>query len=182
MKQTLSLMAAPTVMQPGNYVKHAYANEVAPATPQLEVVVQSSGDTWEIHTAWACARPSDSVAGHTDRFADAIAILVPSHEHANWITMGSVDAPVEGVLWRADRSHLIRIDAQGMGSVQRSTVAAGWRVKSSYQQGIYSVMWLFPKWENLSRFKRCGFAVWQGDQQQRAGLKSVSAGWVALNA
>lgn len=181
MKQTLSLIAAPTAMQPGNYVKAAYADAILPATPTLDVQVQQSGDAWEIHTRWRCDKPNDSVIGHTDKFADALAILVPCTDNANWMTMGSSDAPVEGIMWRADRAELIRIGAQGLGSVQRQPSPAGWRVKSEYRDSIYTLMWLFPKWENLSRFKRCGFAVWQGEQHQRAGLKSVSAGWVAIN-
>lgn len=181
MRQTLSLIAAPTGMQPGNYVKAAYADASTPATPSLDINVMASGGSWEIHTRWACAQPNSTVSGYTDRFADALAILVPCAQEANWITMGSPEAPVEGILWRADRDGLIRIGAQGLGSVQRQPSPAGWRVKSEYSKGVYTLMWLFPKWENLERFKRCGFAVWQGAQHQRAGLKSVSAGWVDLH-
>lgn len=181
MKITLNLMPAPTGMQPGNYVKAAYAEVLTPATSTIEVESMRNGDSWEIAVRWHCPSASPTLANETDRFVDAVALMVPSSEHANWITMGSVEAPIEGVLWRADRSELLRVDAQGLGTVQRSPAPAMWRVKAEQANEHYTVRWLFPKWENLTHFGRCAIAVWQGSERQRAGLKSVTAGWVTLN-
>lgn len=181
MKTTLNLIAAPTAMQPGNYVKAAYADALAPVTTSLQVEAFRSGDSWEITMQWACPKTVNSCRDETDRFVDAAAFIVPSHENANWITMGSADAPVEGVLWRADRSELWRVDANGMGAAQRSPAPTQWRVQHDLANGIYQLRFLFPKWDNLNRFERGAFAVWQGAQRQRAGLKSVSAGWVSLH-
>lgn len=181
MKTTLNLIAAPTAMQPGNYVKAAYADVVSPATSTLQVESFRTGDSWEISMKWACPSTSSSCANETDRFVDAAAFIVPAHENANWITMGSVDAPIEGVLWRADRNELLKIDAKGMGAAQRSTAPSGWRVQVESGNGFYQLLFLFPRWESLNRFERGAFAVWQGAQRQRAGLKSVSPGWVDLH-
>ncbi|CBL45594.1 probably dimethylsulfide dehydrogenase gamma subunit [gamma proteobacterium HdN1] len=182
MKQTLQLISAPTITQPSVYVRNAYMDVVHPATTSLEIEIMRSSGSWEIHARWACPNPSNVVKGYTDRFADAMAILVPTKEDAAWITMGSEDAPVDGVLWRADWEQPKRIHSKGLGTSQRADVPAGWRVKSQYAGGHYTLQWLFPKWENLERFQRCAFAIWQGSEQQRAGLKSVSAGWVNANA
>lgn len=181
MKTTLNLIAAPTAMQPAKYIKAAYADAIAPATTTLQVEALRDGDSWEIALKWACAKPVTTCAGETDRFVDAAAFFVPGHADANWITMGSAEAPVEGVLWRADRSDLLKIEAQGMGAAQRTPTPALWRVKQEYNNGLYQLRMLFPKWDNLNRYQRAAFAIWQGDQRQRAGLKSVSAGWVCLN-
>lgn len=181
MKKTIVLMNAPVQMSPGNYVRAAYADLTEPVVDKLDVQAQRSGDSWEIQMRWRCPSPIDSITGKTDAFVDAAAILVPGAENSQWLTMGSTDAPVEGVLWRADKTELISIGAQGLGSVIRHPAPASWRIKSSHADGLYTLHWLFPKWKNLARFSKCGFAVWTGAQHQRGGLKSVSTDWIALS-
>lgn len=181
MKKTIAMMQAPAQLSPGNYVRSAYASQVTPVVNKLNIDAQRSGDSWEIRLQWRCENPVTSLQGSTDRFVDAAAILVPTHEQSQWLTMGSAEAPVEGVLWRPDRSDLIRISAQGLGSVQRHAPAPTWRIKASHDNGIYTLHWLLPKWDPLNRFSRCGFALWNGAQQQRGGVKSVSTEWVTLS-
>ena len=181
MKKTISLMQAPPQMSPGNYIRAAYADQTEPMVKDLEIDALRSGDSWEIHMQWRCDNPATSLKGETDLFVDAAAILVPANEQSQWLTMGSEDAPVEGVLWRPDRSDLIRISATGLGTVQRHAPSPLWRIKSGHTNGVYSLQWLLPKWDNLNRFKRCGFAVWTGAQRQRGGLKSVSDAWIELS-
>lgn len=181
MKKTITLMNAPVQMSPGNYVRAAYADVTAPAVATLDVETMPSGDSVEIHMRWRCDNPVNSIAGKTDAFPDAAAILVPGADNAQWITMGSPEAPVEGALWRADKNALTTISATGLGSVVRHTAPTGWRIKADYSNGVYTLQWLFPKWDNLVRFGKCGFAVWTGAQHQRGGLKSVSSDWIALS-
>lgn len=180
MKKTLTLMQAPPQMSPGNYIRAAYADQTEPKVKNLEIDAQRSGDSWEIRMQWRCDNPVSGMKGETDRFVDAAAILVPTHEQSQWLTMGSEEAPVEGVLWRPDRSDLIRISATGLGTVVRHPPSPLWRIQSSQADGIYSLHWLLPKWDNLNRYNRCGFAVWSGAQNQRGGLKSVTSEWVNL--
>lgn len=180
MKTTVAMMNAPAQMSPGNYIRVAYADATAPVIPTLDVEASRSGDSFEIHMRWPCATPMDSTQGSTDLFVDGAAILVPSHANAQWLTMGSPEAPVEGALWRADKNELIRIGAQGLGSVVRQAAPANWRIKSSHANGVYTLQWLFPKWDSLVQHGKCGFAVWVGSQRQRGGLKSVSTDWIAL--
>lgn len=180
MKHAVRLMQAPAQMSPGNYVGAAYGNQTEPAVSSLEVEATRNGNAWEIRMQWRNVFPHDSLQGGTDRFVDAAAILVPGHEQSQWMTMGSPDAPVEGALWRPDRAEILRIRAEGLGTVERLPPAPTWRLQHHHQDGITTLHWLFPQWEALSRFGRCGFAVWTGAQRQRGGVKSVSTEWVAL--
>lgn len=181
MKKSISLMQAPAQMSPGNYVRAAYADQVTPHVSSLDINAQRNGDSWEIHMQWRNDQPVKSLQGSTDLFVDAAAILVPTHEQSQWLTMGSPEAPVEGVLWRPDRSDLIRITATGMGTVQRHAPTPTWRIKAHHDKGTYSLQWLLPNWPALNRFGLCGFALWNGAQRQRGGVKSVSTEWVKLS-
>lgn len=180
MKKTIAMMQAPAQLSPGNYVRAAYADQTTPIVNRLDIDSQRNADNWEIIMQWRCDQPVDSLQGSTDLFVDAAAILVPGHEQASWINMGSPDAPVEGVLWRPDRQDLIRIHAEGLGTVQRQPAVPAWRIKTTCSNGVYSLHWLLPRWDNLNRFARCGFAIWCGAQRQRGGVKSVSSEWVSL--
>lgn len=180
MKQTIQLMQAPAQMSPGNYIAKAYVDITDPFVKSVEVDTIKSKQSWEIKMRWACPEPVTSLKESTDRFIDAAAILVPSHKDSQWVTMGSPQAPVEGALWRADKSKPFKISSQGLGTVERQTAPANWRVQSKYKDGHYQLHWLFPNWQNLVQFGQCGFAIWTGSQQQRAGIKSVSQQWVEL--
>lgn len=44
--------------------------------------------------------------------------------------------------------------------------------------GHWLVTFEIPDWPALTRHRQLAFALWQGAAQERAGLKSVSPGWI----
>ncbi len=180
MKTRIPLIAAPAAIQPGGYVRVAYANRAEPSTPELDVRVEEQGRGWIIFLSWACTAALNGTTQDVDRFADAAAVMAPSHADAALITMGSEDAGVDGWFWKADREQGIRFQARGFGTVERSDLPAGARVTGLWQAGRWGVKFELPAWDSLSLHGRIGFAVWQGAVSERAGLKSVSAGWIEL--
>lgn len=181
MKQTLSLISAPTGMQPGGYIPAAFADRTAALTPGAEIGVEPVAKGWRITLAWDCPEPVNSAANETDRFVDACAVLAPVVADAPWISMGAPEQPVEGLLWRPDRDEPWAIHAVGLGTVQRAVPPAGTTASGNWLDGRWQVVFTIPEWKALAQNRQIAIAVWQGAAQERAGLKSISAGWLALD-
>ena len=181
MRTTLTLNAAPPALSPGGYVARAYADHVNPATAEVELVVSERGGVWDVALMWRTDAPVTKLAGDPTVFVDAAALLVPTTEAAQALTMGAPSDPVEGVLWRADRERPIRIVARGWGTVERHDAPPEWRIEARWQKGVWRLRYTLAGWSALDRFRRLAVAVWQGARQERAGLKSVSAGWVSVS-
>ena len=114
MKKTISMIAAPTATQPGGYISKAYEDRTTPSVPQAELEVEPVGEGWKVHLSWSCPAPVKSIAKETDKFLDSCALLVPTTEDGQWITMGEPGKAVEGVLWKADRERPWRMHAEGL--------------------------------------------------------------------
>lgn len=133
MKKILSLICAPTGIQPGGYIPAAFADRIVALTPSAEIEVEPVAQGWRITLVWGCPEPVRSAANETDRFVDACAVLAPVVADAPWISMGAPEQPVEGLLWRPDRDAPWAVHAEGLGTVRRATpppvrrrTATGW--------------------------------------------------------
>jgi DMSO reductase family type II enzyme heme b subunit len=101
--------------------------------------------------------------------------------------MGSANQPVNAWYWRADLEAPISVTATGLGTTVRSAngslSAAG-----SYESGGWRVVISRPfavKGQGLVALSpgqsgQVGFAVWQGSNQERAGIKATSLDWEPL--
>lgn len=180
MKKTVTLIAAPTAMQPGGYVPKAYADRTKPTTPQADLSVEAVGKGWKITLGWACATPVKSIAKETDKFLDSCAVMVPVTEDAQWVTMGAPGKAVEAVLWKADRERPWRMHAEGLGTMKRDTAPQDWKIVAEWNNGRWQVVFDIADWPVLSQHKKLAFAIWHGADQDRGGLKSVSPDWVSV--
>ena len=179
MSKTLRIqtMAAPMAMQPGGYIRVAYADHVQPETPVVELAVERSEALWRISLRWRCEAPERLPLDDPQRFVDAAAVFVPSSPDTPPLTMGAKGHRVRGALWRAGQEHLFAFEAEGLGTVRRSAAPPAWRVVANHRQAHWTVR-MFVNWPELERFNRLAVAVWQGARSERAGLKSISPGWV----
>ncbi len=181
MRTELALIAAPTAIQPGGYVNKAYADRVQPklATAVLETDF-ARGRGYKITLGWQCDSAVNDIRQDTNLFPDACALLVPVNENSPWITMGDEHNPVEGVLWRADKSEPYKIEAHGLGSVVRSSAPQGWAISADWKNKSWQVSFTLPQWAALEKWQKLAVAVWLGGEKERAGLKSISQGWVSV--
>jgi len=180
MRSKISLIAAPTGLSPGGYVKTAYADRSAPRTPVADLEAVTTGGAWRIRVRWPCSEPVRELGEDVDRFVDAAAVLAPTVADAPWMTMGAPGQPVEGALWRADRTELLGVRAEGLGTVVRSDVPEAWKARAEWKAGQWRLELDLEGWTALDARRQLAIAVWQGAQGDRAGLKSVSPGWVEL--
>lgn len=181
-EREIALIAAPVGMTPGGYVGIAYADQAAPRTPRATLRAEAAGDGWQVAVRWPCPQPVLALDHNPGRFVDGVALLVPAADDAQWLTMGAADAPVEGVLWQANRERPFRFRATGLGSVERGPAPGDWRADARWADGEWTVRFTLPEWAALARSRRVGVAVWQGQAGERASLKSVSPGWIDLEA
>ncbi len=177
---TLTLTAAPPALSPGGYVPHAYADRVTPTTARVDFAASTERDRWTIALSWHAPHPVRALDGDPARFLDAAALLVPTTDAAQAMTMGGPADPVEGALWRADAARPLRIGAKGWGTVERQAAPAEWAVEARWKDGFWYVTFRVGTWTALDRFRRLAVAVWQGAERERAGLKSVTPAWIPL--
>jgi DMSO reductase family type II enzyme heme b subunit len=180
MRSKVSLIAAPTGLSPGGYVAKAYADRGAPRTPVAELEVEKSGALWRIRVSWACAQPVRELGDDVDRFVDAAAVLAPTVPDAPFMTMGEPGKAVEGVLWRADREALFGVRAEGLGTVERRAAPEAWKARAEWKNGRWLLELELGGFGALDAQQQLALAVWQGAEGDRAGLKSVSPGWLGV--
>lgn len=182
MKTTHELIVAPPALQPGGYVRVAYAERTQPSTRAVTVDASQRADAWSIALEWECPEPMRDVRTDPSRFCDAAAVLAPSADGAPWITMGAPGLGVDGWLWRADGDALLRVSAEGLGSVERSPAPAASAVQAAWRAGMWRVVFEAAEWPSLVRSRQLAVAVWRGAAAERGGLKSVTPGWLELGA
>lgn len=180
MKKRINLVAAPTAIQPGDYVAVAYADATRAETAFVNLDLEKTALGWRATLAWPCPEPIKDIRGDTNRFGDAAALLVPVRADTAMISMGAVGYPVEGFLWRADWESPKAIKAGGFGTVERLDAPRGWRALGEWQSGTWLVRFEMPSWLALEQQMKLGVAVWRGARAQRAGLKSVSPDWIEV--
>ena len=177
---THKLIAAPTPLQPGGYIKVAYAARNEPLIPSADLNLEQVGDGYRITLRWKCPNPVSDASTDTNLWVDAAAVLAPGVPGAPWITMGAEQLPVQGALWRADRKEVTRIHAEGLGSVERQAAPKGWQVSAEWNKGQWRVTFELQSWPALAQHGQIALAVWRGEAQDRGGLKSISQGWIEL--
>lgn len=181
MKKTISLIAAPTGIQPGGYVPKAYADRISAKTPSATVEVQKTEEVLTVILEWENKHPVKSIDGDVQAFVDSAAILAPKKVNTVWMTMGGPDSPINGAFWRADNKMPIQITAAGLGSVERSEAPADWQVNASWQNNIWRVQFVLANWSAALSTEQFAVAIWKGHDAERGGLKSVSSDWININ-
>jgi DMSO reductase family type II enzyme heme b subunit len=130
---------------------------------------------------------ADDGIRNTDQFADAAAVLFPVADDAPLQSMGSPQQPVNAWYWRPDLEAPYSIAAQGTSTTRR-TVDPELGAQGAYTSGRWSVVVRRAFQSRGDGYvqlapgegHKAAFAVWQGANQERGGLKSVTLEWQPL--
>ncbi len=122
-----------------------------------------------------------------DAFPDGAGLLFPLKWDAPIDTMGEKDWPVNAWYWRADIEGRGRsFTAEGLGTTQE-TKNSPIKVQANWKDGIWSLVMArtLSVEDETVQFEiggtyKVGCAVWQGSNNERAGLKSYSNSWYEL--
>jgi DMSO reductase family type II enzyme heme b subunit len=188
--EPLKLDATPLANQPSEYIKASRNEKEIGKVRSLMVQTAHNGTDIFFRLSWEDATKSCEITD-TTVFPDGCGILMPLKGGDPPIDeMGSKDAPVNAWFWRADFNDAARNTvAHGLGTTQFSAQCPI-QVKSLWGQGAWAVV--FARALVLAEQKdetvqlapgatvKVGFAVWEGSNSERAGLKSFSKEWREL--
>lgn len=185
-EETLVLQPTPLLSQPSLYIQAKWKDVPYGVTTSVNVKALHNGAAIFFHLRWADETNNDSITD-TDTFADAAAVLFPVKGDAPLTSMGSPDQPVNGWLWRPDLETMLSVTVQGVGTAVRnadSSLAA----QNAYSDGGWNVVVsraLQSESPNAVQLKpgdqgKVAFAVWQGANNERGGLKAVTLEWQPL--
>ena len=185
-EETLPLQPAPWASQPSEYARNAWKDRPYGQTGAVRVAAAHNGEALFFRLSWQDETKDEGIHD-TTQFADAAAVLLPARGDAPLQTMGSPEQPVNAWYWRADLEAPLAITATGLGTTVRSKdgslSAAG-----SFEAGNWHVVISRPlsvRGDGVAVLRpgqtgKVGFAVWQGANQERAGIKAVTLDWQPL--
>ncbi len=182
------LSPTPLEMQPTEYVRVSRSGRPYGTVSSMRVSALHNGHDIFFRLIWQ----DDSIDGKIadiDQFVDAAAVLFPVNGDTPLLSMGAKGKPVNAWLWRADWERPKNVAAEGMGTTQRREDPA-LSSKALHTRGRWQVVLsrsldgngapegtveLAPGAE-----AKVAFAIWQGSNQERAGIKAFSRDWQEL--
>lgn len=188
--ETIDLSATPLASQPSSFVR---SYDPAKVGRVKHVEVQSVHDEATIffRLSWQDEAKNLEVTDN-NQFPDGCGILLPLDGGDPPLQeMGGPGAPVNAWFWRADFGDQARnVVAEGLGTT-RTTARSPLRARSAYADGVWHVVLAralaVPEQSGeVAQFApgsptRIGFAVWEGGNGERGGLKAFSREWRELD-
>lgn len=169
--ETVGLSAIPLDAQPTEYIRVAWADRPYGKVASADVAAAHDGERLYVRVQWA-----DSDTPNTE-FHDAAGVLFPADgADAPVATIGGVDAPVRLWYWQANLDAARDLDARGPGvfakraepAVDASAALADGRWSVVLSSGLDAAV------------TRLGVAVWDGSNEERAGIGAVTHEWIPL--
>ena len=175
--EDVAMMPTPLGMQPTEYIREKWQSKPYGKTPNLAVKVAPDSQTHAFHLKWF------SGAKHPK---DAAAIALPVRGNPILVMMGSKTDPIHFLHWMSGKDEVRSTFSQGIGTTQpgEDVLPEG---KAEWNNGHWNVVItraLGAK-ENVAPLipgqnSRIGFAIWNGANDERAGLKAFSMDWKEL--
>ena len=169
--ETVSLGAIPVAAQPTAYIREAWAKRAYASTASAKVAAASDGDRLYVRIEWADdAKPNGE-------FPDGAAVVFPGSGNSAVETLGSASAPVGLWCWQNGRDEALDIESRGPGAFRKEG-SDGIKATSVLNGGKWSVVLSGPA--SAAKGGKLGVVVWNGSNEERAGLGAVSQGWLGL--
>jgi steroid C-25 hydroxylase gamma subunit len=178
--EAVPLIPTPLMMQPTAYIQKSWEGREYGKTTPLEVASVHDGQGWALRLRWQGV----SAAGFD--FPDSLAVALPLKPASVLALMGSPEAPIHYLRWRANKEALQSQLATGIGKS-----VAGPALKTTVQASADGTHWNLvisrplaagPELPALKpgAKERIGFALWRGSNDERGGIKAFSIDWTAM--
>lgn len=186
--ESLEMAATPLANQPSEYIKASRDERKIGKVHELKVQSAHNGSEIFFRLSWSDDTKNRAITD-TNMFPDGCGILMPVNGGDPPIDeMGSKDAPVNAWFWRADlegdEAH--NTVAHGLGTTQFSKNSPI-RARAAWDADAWAVVFVRPLAvpelpEEATQLTpggavKIGFAVWEGSNGERAGVKSFSKEW-----
>lgn len=178
---SVDMAAAPLGMQPKAYIQASWADRPYGLCDTISVASVHDGKRLALFLRWHDATED---RGEGEGFSDSAAIAMPLRGRPPLMEMGAPDAPIHILQWRARKDEIRSVTASGLGS-SRPGPTLGLSVRSLWRDNIWRIVMvrdLIAPGEGLTLTPgtpaAIGFAVWDGANQERAGIKAMSIDWI----
>ena len=185
---TVVLSPTPLDLQPVEYVRVSWTSRPYGKASSVKVSSLHNGEQIFFRLVWQ-DDSADTKIADINQFIDAAAVLFPIVADAPLFGMGGKGKPVNAWFWRADWERPKNIAAEGMGSTQRRDDPA-LAATARHQRGRWDVIIARSLNGKCSpagtvalrtgAATKIAFAIWQGANQERAGIKAFSPAWQDL--
>lgn len=178
--ETVRLVPVPLEEQPNEYIRTAWRTRPYGRVAEVDVAAARRGERLFVRLEW-----NDSEEPNTE-FLDGAGVFFPdSADGAPPLTIGSHGAPVQLWAWR-DRLPVQEalppareLVASGPGAFRTSDSDPSVSAASALSGGRWSVV-IAGDLAPASMAQRMGVVVWDGSNDERAGIGAVTPGWVPL--
>lgn len=159
-----------------------------PSTPALPVKLRAASDGQSLYLRLRWDDSSQNTTTSREAFADGVAVqfALEGGDSTSYM-MGAASTPVNIWYWKAGSDEAQNLAAGGFGSTTQLARGQLWVTSNYRSSGEWVVVFSRPLDQEGDYQVDLGngstliaLAVWQGDKQQRDGLKHVSPGWVTL--
>ncbi len=184
-KQRIDLIATPLALQPSSFIINTWRDRPIGKIAALDFSALHNGHLVALRLSWADPQ-ADLGQDDNDRFPDGAAVMFPLKGDAPLVTMGSPEQPVNAWHWRADRPTAARNNvAAGLGT-SRVTRNLDIATAAHHRNGRWQVVFVRKLKEGPASSAvqfasgtptKIAFAVWQGSNAERGGLKAFSPQW-----
>lgn len=180
--------ATPLANQPSPYIKATFDEKKIGAVKEIEVKGVHNGKEIFFYFTWKSETPNYEI-GDVGIFPDGVSLLLPfkDPEQTPIKEMGSHDYPTNSWYWRPDFEEKPKNQVAHGLSTSLYTNESSLASASLWDKGVWRVVMGRPmkvKEEavNLSPGQKTavGFAVWEGGNGERGGVKAFSKEWREL--
>ncbi len=169
--ESVSLAPVALAAQPTEYIREAWAQKPYGRTSEAMVAAASDGQRLYLRLEWEDDEQPNG------EFQDAVASLFPTDGDGSLATLGDAQKPLALWYWEQGRPAPLNLTARGPG-VFRKADSAALGANSALNERRWSVVISGPA--AAARAGKLGVAVWNGSNEERAGLAAVSRDWLKL--
>jgi DMSO reductase family type II enzyme heme b subunit len=188
-EEIVNLTPTPLGLQPSPYIVVSRATAEIGRVKRVRVRSAHNGSVIGFHLEWEDSSREVEMTD-TDVFPDGAGILFPLKGDAPLTTMGEEKQPVTAWHWRADRPEHARNNvAAGLGTTRVTderliAVSAVWE-KGRWRVAFTRALQIPAPSDEAIQFRvgstmKVAFAVWEGSNGERAGIKAFSPEWQPL--
>ena len=166
--EQVTLGAIPVASQPTAYIRETWGSRKYASTASAKVAAATDGERLYVRLEWA-----DDAEGNGE-FPDAAAAVFGNGEAG---ALGAPEKPVSLWYWQDGRRDALEIVSRGPGVFRRHG-GDGISAASALEGGRWAVVLSGPA--SVAQGAKLGVAVWNGTNEERAGLGAVSQAWLGL--
>lgn len=169
--ETVSLNPVALDVQPTAYIREAWKDRDYGQTASARVAAASDGSKLYVRINW----DDDPVPNR--EFQDAVSVVFPTNGSGVLATLGDDDKPLGLWFWEHGRPAPLYLVSTGPGVFRRDD-GAELSATGALNDGQWSVVISGPA--VLAQKGKLALAIWNGSNEERAGLAAVSREWLPL--